>query len=142
MNNHIVIGLNGEKYALSVSEVQEIIKLQPITEVPCDKPFVKGVINLRGKIVPVIGLGARFGLQEAKEGAASRIIVVNVSDEDIGIAVDGVDQVASFEEIMPPAGGGTRVAGGDFLAGIGRLGGKLVSILDLKAVLGLRRELQ
>jgi len=140
MNNYIVIGLEGEKYAISVAEVQEIIKPQPITEVPCDKPFVKGVINLRGKIVPVIGLGVRFGLGEAGESRSSRIVIVNTGEEDIGIAVDGVEQATSFEEILPPASGGTPTAGRDFLSGIGRLEGKLISVLDLKAVLGLRRE--
>jgi purine-binding chemotaxis protein CheW len=141
MKNYIVLGLNGEKYALSISEIQEIIKVQPITEVPCDKPFVKGVINLRGRIVPVIGLSARFGAEEAEQGPSARIVIVSSEADDIGISVDSVDQVASFDEILPPATDNSAVASRDYLSGIGKLGDRLVSILDLKAVLGLRGEL-
>ncbi|MFC4303074.1 chemotaxis protein CheW [Cohnella boryungensis] len=141
MSHFIVIGLNAERYALSIEEIQEIIKVQPITAVPCDKSFVKGVINLRGKIVPVIGLGARFGVPEAPENSQARIVIVSTEEEDIGISVDSVEQVAVFEEIMPPATDNAAVANRGFLSGIGRLGGRLVSILDLKAVLGLRGEL-
>jgi len=141
MNNYIVVSLNEEKYALAISEIHEIIKAQPVTEVPCDKPFVKGVINLRGKIVPVIGLSARFGVREAVMGSSSRIVIVSTEEDDIGIVVDGVDQVASFDEILPPATDNASAARRDFLSGIGKLGDRLVSILDLKAVLGLREGL-
>ncbi len=138
MENYIVLGLNEGKYALSISEIQEIIKLQPITEVPCGKMFVKGVINLRGRIVPVISLSARFGVREAEPGASARIVIVSSDTEDIGIRVDSVDRVAIFDELLPPAVDSTGDATRDCLSGIGRLGDTLISILDLQAVLGLR----
>jgi purine-binding chemotaxis protein CheW len=137
MNNYIVIGLNEEKYALSISEIQEIIKIQPITDVPCDKLYVKGVINLRGKIVPVIGLSARFGMTEAPQSASSRIVIVRTEEEDIGIWVDGVERVAAFEEVVPPAEHSDTVTR-NYLSGIGKLGDRLVSVLNLQAVLGIR----
>jgi purine-binding chemotaxis protein CheW len=140
MNNYIVIGLNEEKYALSIAEIQEIIKVQPITDVPCDKLYVKGVINLRGRIVPVIGLSARFGIPEAPQTSASRIVIVSTDEDDIGIWVDGVEKVAVFEEIVPPAEHASAV-NRNFLSGIGRLGDRLVSVLNLQAVLGIRGEL-
>lgn len=140
MNNYIVIGLNEEKYALSIAEIQEIIKVQPITDVPCDKFYVKGVINLRGRIVPVIGLSARFGIPEAPQTSSSRIVIVRTDEDDIGIWVDGVEKVAAFEEIVPPAEHANAV-NRNYLSGIGRLGDRLVSVLNLQAVLGIRGEL-
>jgi purine-binding chemotaxis protein CheW len=140
MSNYIVIGLSEGKYALSIAEIQEIIKAQPITDVPCEKPYVKGVINLRGRILPVIGLSARFGLPESPQTASSRIVIVSTEADDIGIWVDAVEQVASFEEIMPPADHANSVTR-NYLSGIGRMGDRLVSVLNLQEVLGIRGEL-
>ncbi|BBI35770.1 chemotaxis protein CheW [Cohnella abietis] len=137
MSNYVVVGLNSEKYALSISEVQEIIKVQPLTDVPCNKPYVKGVINLRGKIVPVIGLASRFGVAEALPSSSDRIVIVSSGEEDIGIWVDSVEQVALFEEILPPTDSGIG-ATQSFLSGLARLNDRLVSVLDLHSVLGLR----
>lgn len=140
MNNYIVIGLNEGKYALSIAEIQEIIKVQPITDIPCEKSYVKGVINLRGRILPVIGLSARFGLPENPQTGSSRIVIVSTEEDDIGIWVDAVEQVAAFEEIMPPADHANALTR-NYLSGIGRIGDQLVSVLNLNEVLGIRGEL-
>ncbi|MFC5404530.1 chemotaxis protein CheW [Cohnella soli] len=136
MSDYIVIGLNGEPYALPLADIQEIIKRQPVTEVPCDKPYVKGIMNLRGRIVPVIGLGDRIGMPEAEASPASRIVVVSAEDGDIGVCVDVVEQVASLEEVLPPTTEQTGGVSRGYLSGIGKLNGRLIGVLDLKAVLG------
>lgn len=136
MSDHIVIGINGEKYGLAIADIQEIIKLLPITDIPSVSHYVEGVINLRGRIVPVIGMRARFGMPGAEPNEASRIVIVNTSEgEAVGLLVDNVLQVVPFAETLPAPDG---VGGGDqtFLKGIGKLDDQLISLLDLGKVLG------
>lgn len=136
MTDHIVIGINGEKYGLAISDVQEIIKLLPVTDIPGVSPYIEGVINLRGRIVPVIGMRARFGQPAGAMDEASRIVIVNASEgEAVGLLVDNVMQVVSFAEVLPPpngVGGGNRM----YLRGIGKMNDQLISLLDLGKVLG------
>lgn len=137
MSDHIVIAINGEKYGLAISEVQEIIKLLPITDIPGVPSHIEGVINLRGRIVPVIGMRARFGLPVSQKSEASRIVIVNTTkDEAVGLLVDNVMQVVSFPEVLPApegAGGIDRM----YLRGIGKMNDQLISLLDLGKVLGI-----
>lgn len=136
MSDHIVIGLNEMKYGLAIAEIQEIIKLLPITDIPNVHPYIEGVINLRGRIVPVIGLRSRFGMSPGSPGSSARIIIVNTATgEAIGLLVDNVLQVVPFTEILP-APDGTGGADQAFVRGIGKLDGQLISLLDLNKVLG------
>ncbi|MFC5530371.1 chemotaxis protein CheW [Cohnella yongneupensis] len=138
MSDHIVIGLNEMKYGLAIAEIQEIIKILPITDIPNVPHYIEGVINLRGTIVPVIGLRARFQLPAREADASSRIVIVNTAaaEEAIGLLVDNVMQVVPFEEVLPAPDG---VGGGDqsYVKGIGKLDGQLISLLDLSKVLGM-----
>ncbi|MFD0672317.1 chemotaxis protein CheW [Cohnella sp. GCM10027633] len=136
MSDHIVIGINEEKYGLAIADIQEIIKLLPITDIPSVPHYVEGVINLRGRIVPVIGMRARFGMPVGDRGEASRIVIVNTAEgEAVGLLVDNVMQVVPFAEALPAPDG---VGGGDqtYLKGIGKLDDQLISLLDLGKVLG------
>ncbi|WP_274366228.1 chemotaxis protein CheW [Paenibacillus thermotolerans] len=131
---YVEIGIANEWYAIKIYDIHEIIKMQAITELPHSGAHIKGVINLRGKIVPVISLRARFGLEEVPYSKATRIVVVNYKEEAVGIVVDQVDRVTTFQNIQPPP---ERVGGvdGEFFSGIGQTDRGLVSLLKLDHLL-------
>lgn len=133
-DQYIVMELGAEKYALKISEVYEIIKMQKITAVPNTKTYLEGVTNIRGKIVPIVSLRKRFQLGETTVTRKTRIVVVNPHDEMIGIVVDGVNQVITFSDIQPS----TEIVSGidsSYLQGVGQSDEGLIGILNLDHVL-------
>lgn len=130
----IVCEVANERYALRISEVYEIIKLQKITVVHNSKPYMEGVINLRGKIIPIVNLHKRFELRAYVPTKASRIIVVESGEEIIGIVVDKVSRVSHFEEVQPIH---DTVAGMDsgYFEGMGLSEEGVVSLLKIDKVL-------
>jgi purine-binding chemotaxis protein CheW len=132
----VVFELGGELYGVEISRVHEIIRLQTVTRVPRAPAFVEGVINLRGKVIPVVDLRRRFGLESAEHTRASRIVVVEIGDQVVGIIVDGVSEVLRISEstVEPPS---PVVAGIDseYIHGIAKLPERLVILLDLDRVL-------
>ncbi|KIL40806.1 chemotaxis protein CheW [Gordoniibacillus kamchatkensis] len=131
---YIEFGIGNERYAIRIQDIHEIIKMQDITHIPNVMPYVKGVINLRGKIVPVISLRHLFGLDQETDSKNTRIVVVNHQEDTVGIIVDRVNKVTTFSDIQLPP---DRVGGidGNFFVGIGLTGGGLVGILKLDTVL-------
>ena len=132
----VVFDLANESYAVDIGAVHEIIRMQHITEVPRAPHFVEGVINLRGKVIPVIDLRRRFGLAGGEHGRASRIVVVDVGEHTIGIVVDGVSEVLRIPKstIEPPSPVVTTVDSG-YLRGIAKLEDRLIILLELDKVL-------
>jgi purine-binding chemotaxis protein CheW len=132
----VVFQLGAELYGVEISRVHEIIRLQSVTKVPRAPAFVEGVINLRGKVIPVVDLRRRFGLPTAEHTRASRIVVVELGDQVVGIIVDGVSEVlrVNTATVEPPS---PVVAGIDseYLHGIAKLTDRLVILLDLDRVL-------
>ncbi|MDA8187404.1 MAG: chemotaxis protein CheW [Dehalococcoidales bacterium] len=132
----VVFDLGDEVYGVDISRVQEIIRMQAITQVPGAPSFVEGVINLRGKIIPVIDLHRRFGLPAAQLGKSSRIVVVETEGRVIGMVVDAVSEVLRIPTncIEPPS---PVVVGidSDYIRGIAKLEGRLVILLQLDKVL-------
>jgi purine-binding chemotaxis protein CheW len=132
----VVFQLGAELYGVEIARVHEIIRLQTVTRVPRAPAFVDGVINLRGKVIPVVDMRRRFGLPSAEHTRASRIVVVEIGDQVVGIVVDGVSEVlrVSTATVEPPS---PVVAGRDseFLHGIAKLPERLVMLLDLDRVL-------
>src|SRR5216684_3284335 len=132
----VVFHLGAELYGVEISRVHEIIRLQAVTRVPHAPSFVEGVINLRGKVIPVVDLRRRFGLDSAEHTRASRIVVVEIGDQVVGIVVDGVSEVLRVNTsiVEPPS---PVVAGVDseYLHGIAKLPERLVILLDLDRVL-------
>jgi purine-binding chemotaxis protein CheW len=122
-----------EEFAVPILTVQEINRMMQITRVPQSPPFVEGVINLRGKIIPVIDLRKRFGLGALADSADSRIIVVEVSNRVIGFTVDRVNEVLriSNEIVEPPP---AMVCGidSDYVQGVGKLKDRLLILLNLE----------
>jgi len=132
----VVFQLGAELYGVEISRVHEIIRLQSVTKVPRAPSFVEGVINLRGKVIPVVDLRRRFGLPTSDHTRASRIVVVEIGDQVVGIIVDGVSEVlrVNTTTVEPPS---PVVAGIDseYLHGIAKLSDRLVILLDLDRIL-------
>jgi len=101
----VAFQLAQEVYGVDIAQVQEIIRMQPITKVPGAPDFVEGVINLRGRVIPVIDLRKRFRLPKGEETKSTRIIVVDVPPHTVGMIVDSVDEVLRLSEdkIEPPS---------------------------------------
>jgi len=132
----VTFKLAGEEFAINILNVQEIIRMLPITRVPNAPLFVEGVINLRGKVIPVIDMRKRFKLPAIDNTSDTRIIVVNLKMQTIGFVLDAVSEVlrlpiSVIEE--PPA----IVAGigADYMDGVGKLEDRLIILLDLEKLL-------
>ena len=132
----VVFDLASEGYGVDIGAVREIIRMQEITRVPQTPEFVEGVINLRGKVIPVIDLRKRFGLQVADQSKDNRIVVVDIGKQDIGVIVDAVTEVLriSADSVEPPTSVITS-ADSDYLLGIAKLESRLIILLDLESVL-------
>lgn len=133
----VVFDLASEAYGIGIATVREIIRMQDITYVPDAPEFVEGVINLRGRVIPVVDLRKRFGLPVTEQTADSRIVVVHIAGEDIGVVVDVVAEVLRVSEQSIEAAS-TLVTTEDsyYMDGIAKLGERLLILLDLDKVLG------
>ncbi len=141
---YITFTLAGEDYGLFILSVKEIIGMMSITRVPRTPDFVRGVINLRGKVHPVIDLRKRFGLEQRDDDARTPIIIVEISHKGgsqyLGIVVDSVSEVVNLEESMiedTPAFGVELDT--DFILGIAKVSNKVVTLLDIDKILTSRQ---
>jgi purine-binding chemotaxis protein CheW len=140
----IVFSLGSEEYGIEVEHVKTIERMMPITRVPKTPDFVKGVVNLRGVVVPVIHLASRFGLQESEITENTRIIMVSTGEMDIGFIVDGANDVLDLDsdaiEAPPEIVGGIRAK---YLRGVAPIGdSRLLVLLNLAEVLNKGELLQ
>ena len=94
----VVFELGSEYFGVDIAKVESIIKMQPITQLPHTPEFVEGITNLRGKVLPVINLRQRFGVEYQQPDRNSRIIVVSVEQIEVGMVVDGVSEVLTISE--------------------------------------------
>jgi purine-binding chemotaxis protein CheW len=128
--------VGAEEYGLAILRVKEIIRLKEITRLPQSPQFVKGIINLRGDVIPILSLAEKFGLEAREAGQAARVIVAEIEGRLIGMMVDAVSQVLRIpaDQIDPPPemiGGLSR----QFVQGVGKLGDRLVILLNIDRVL-------
>jgi purine-binding chemotaxis protein CheW len=133
---YLTFVLANESYGLEILKVREIIGLMSITAVPRTPNFVKGVINLRGKVIPVVDLRLKFGMAEAQHTEETCIIVVQVGSIEMGILVDKVSEVLNIQgqDIEDAPSFGTEV-NTDFILGMGKTNGKVTILLDIAKVL-------
>lgn len=130
----------GEEYAVNILKVKEIIEYDTVTVVPNTAPWIRGVTNLRGNVVPVIDLAVKFGLPASQVSKLSCIVITEVSYDGekltMGVVADSVSQVVDFleNEIEAPPPFGTRLRI-EFLLGMGSMGKKFCLILDIDKVL-------
>ena len=128
--------LGAEEYGIDILKVQEIIRMMDITKVPRAPEFVEGVINLRGKVIPIIDLRRRFGRAPRPHDKDTRIIVIEMSGIIVGFVVDAVSEVLripkSTVEPAPPVVAGVDA---DYISGVGKLEDRLLILLDLDKLL-------
>ena len=134
----VVFDLASEFYGVDIGDVREIIRMQSITRVPGAPPFVEGVINLRGSVVPVVDLRKRLDLTLTEQTQETRIVVVDIAGRDVGVIVDGVTEVLRIplSSVEPPSSMIANVDS-DYLRGIARLEGRLIILLDLSKALAM-----
>lgn len=132
---YLTFFLSNEEYGLEILKVSEIIGMQPITRVPRVPEFVRGVINLRGKVIPITDLRVKFDMP-IEEGRDEVIIVVQMRGVQTGLVVDRVSEVVAIAdhevEDAPAFGAGIRT---EFLLGIGKTGGRVKLLVDIDRVL-------
>jgi len=129
-----------EKYGLEILKVREIMGMMDVTSVPTTPPFVRGVINLRGKVIPVVDLRLKFGLEAKEDTQRTCIIVVHLThtaqEMTMGIIVDEVSDVLDIDQnqIEPPPSFGANIRT-DFILGMGKVDQKVMTMLDIDRVL-------
>ncbi|MBO5372504.1 MAG: chemotaxis protein CheW [Lachnospiraceae bacterium] len=133
---YIVVKIGNEQYGLDISYVDNIVRMQSITRVPKAQTYFKGIINLRGEIVPVMSIRLKMELEDDKFTDASRIIILKIEEQGIiGIIVDEVKEVV--ELAAENIDHSTKTAKNDknsFISGVGKNGDELISLFDISAV--------
>ena len=134
---YLTFQVGDEEYGIEILKVREIIGMLPITPVPGSPSEMKGVVNLRGKVIPVIGMRSRFGMAQAEAHPHNVIIVVEGAQSQIGLAVDRVKEVAVFDakDTEPPPNYGLNIDT-SFVSAIGKSNGRIRILLDIARVLG------
>jgi len=133
---HLVTFNLGEEYGVPISQVQEIVRVGGITMVPNSPAYMEGVINLRGRVLPVLNLRKRLALPEMGMSGTSRIVVTEVGDKVIGLLVDAVSQVIKIPATsVDPAPEEVLEVDTDYITGVGKLVDRMIILLDLEKLL-------
>ena len=136
LNQLISFEVGEEEYGLDILRVKEVIRIREITRLPNTPSFVKGIINLRGDVIPIVDLRDKFGLEHREYTSMTRVIVVDVEGRLVGMVVDAASQVVRIpaDQIDPPP----PIAGGlstEYIKGVGKLEERLVILLDIDRIL-------
>lgn len=137
---YLTFTLGSEVFAIGILAIKEIIEYSSLTTVPMMPSYVRGVINLRGAVVPVLDLSVRFGKPASPVTKRTCIVIIEITTagerQDIGVVVDAVDSVLDIlpEQIEPPPSFGARIST-DFIEGMGKVNGRFVILLDVNSVL-------
>jgi purine-binding chemotaxis protein CheW len=128
--------VRGDEYAVDIQKVREVIDLREITQLPKAPSFVKGIINLRGELIPVIDLREKFGLAREAYSPLASVVIVEIGKKAVGVVVDSVRHVIRVApgELAPspPFVGGLS---GRFVSGVAKLGERLIVVLDMDKIL-------
>nr|MBF0223711.1 purine-binding chemotaxis protein CheW [Desulfobulbaceae bacterium] len=135
-DKYLTFHLAGEDYGIEIAFVTEIIGIQKITEVPDMPRFIRGVINLRGKVIPVMDVRLRFNLEERAYDERTCIVVVDINSTAVGLVVDEVSEVADIPEndVEPPPNTG-KGKSSRYLKGMGKMGDSVKILLDIEKLL-------
>lgn len=141
-SQYLTFLLGGEMFAIGILNIKEIIEYGQLTTVPMMPGFIRGVINLRGRVVPVVDLMSRFGRDSTETTKRTCIVIIEVATDgerqDVGVVVDSVSEVLEIpvSEIEPPPSFGAKIRA-DFISGMGKVNGKFVIILNVNRVLSV-----
>lgn len=137
----VTFRLGNEDYAVDILKVQEINRMKEITRVPNTPSYVEGVINLRGKVIPVINLRSKFGLTDKDNDTQSRIMIMDIQGITMGLVVDAVSEVlripANIVEPTPPMASNIST---EYIKGIAKLDDRLIILLDMDMLVGRAEE--
>ena len=134
---YIVVQIGNEKYGINISYIDNIVRMQKITRVPKVQSYFKGVINLRGEIVPVMSIRKKMGLEDDVITDASRIIILKIEDKgSLGVIVDQVREVITLgESSIDKTAVSARNIKDSFINGIGKNGEELISLFEINAII-------
>ena len=139
---YLTFSVTGETFGIGIATIKEIIEYREPTDVPMMPGFIRGVINLRGRVVPVVDLAVRFGRPKMQVGRRTCIVILEIEDGDerqvIGAMVDAVSAVVEIAEtdIEPPPQFGAKLRA-DFISGMGKIGERFVILLEVDRVLSV-----
>jgi purine-binding chemotaxis protein CheW len=139
---YLAFTLGGETFAMDIRFIREVIQFTGLTEVPLMPPFIRGVINLRGAVVPVIDLSVRFGKALTEVARRTCVVILEVTQDEekasLGVMVDTVSEVLEIgdSDIDPAPSFGHNLRA-DFLSGVGKVGGRFIILLDVNKVLSV-----
>lgn len=135
-NQYVVFKLGKEEYGIDIMNVREIVQYQESVKVPNSPDFIEGIINFRGKVIPIVCLKKRFGMKDRAIDANTRIIVINLNDKQIGFLVDEASQTVRLDDsnIDPTP---DIIAGIErkYITGVGKPDNRLIILIDLEKVL-------
>lgn len=136
-NKYMTFHLNTESYGIGIKNIREIIEIQKITEVPDMPPYVKGVINLRGRVIPVVDLRLRFKLEARAYDDRTCIIVIEVKETSIGFIIDSVEEVLEITDQNIEPAPNFRSASGEekYIMGLGKVNDAVKIILNVEKIL-------
>ena len=135
---YIVTKLDTEQYGIDISYVDNIVRMTRITRVPKSQPYFKGIINLRGEVIPVMSLRLKFGLSDDEVTNATRIIIIKLEDLDgsIGLLVDEVKEVVTLpDDSIEKPSNSNNGAKAKYLLGVGRTHDTLIALLNMQNVI-------
>ena len=130
----VTFRLANEEYGLPITKVQEINRLVPVTRLPQTPPFMEGIINLRGRIIPVIDLRKRFEMPIAAHDDDTRIIIVEISGQIVGVTVDAVTEVVRLSTANIEPSPATVAVDSQYIDGVGKIDDRLIILLNIDKV--------
>ncbi|MDO9536563.1 MAG: chemotaxis protein CheW [Bacillota bacterium] len=132
----VAFKLEKEEFAIDIHQVREVLKMPQVTPLPQSASFIEGIINLRGEVIPVVDLRKRFELPAGERNGKTRIIIVEIQDNNVGLIVDSVTEVlrlaSSVIQLPPSRVAGTRT---DLIKGVGKIAERLLIVLNLEKIL-------
>lgn len=136
-NKFLLFNIGREVYGINIGSVTEIIEMQRITEMPDMPVYIKGVINLRGRVIPVLDLRLRFGMEEREHDDRTCVIIINIDEVSLGVIVDTVAEVHDIfdKDIEPPPMYRDGEDRNRYIAGLGKLGDEVKILLDAARIL-------
>ncbi len=135
---YIAVQIGREQYGINIKYIQNIVRMQNITRVPKAPYYIKGVINLRGEIIPVMSIRLKFGLEDEEDTFNTRIIIVRISGNVIGLIVDEVKEVTEiFDEDIQTVGRDANDEKTNYIMGVGKVDSELVTLLNLEGFINL-----